>query len=263
MELEGLLYESKDGIARITINRPEKLNALTPGTIHSLLSAFEAAEVDPDVGVVVISGKGGKAFCAGGDIGDFGKSNPRKALPLARTAVKLADCMRNNGKVIIAAIDGYAMGFGCELICFCDMAIATEGSSLAITELKVGSGGSFGGTQMFPRLMGEKKAREAIFLAKKIEAEEAERIGLINKVVPKDKLEEEVNDWCKRILEMSPQSIRVAKTSLNFESDLMHTSIVHGVMMWTFLHGSEEWQEGMDAFLEKRKPDFGKFRKEE
>lgn len=263
MELEGVLYEAKDGIARITINRPEKLNSVTFGVIKSLLAAFEAAEDDASVGVVVISGKGGKAFSAGGDINEFSKTNPRRALPMVRTGLKLASTMRNMGKPIIAAIDGYAMGFGCELICFCDLAIATEGSSLAITELKVGSSGSFGGTQMFPRLMGEKKAREAIFLAKKIEAEEAERLGLINKVVPKDKLEEEVDNWCTRILEMSPQSIRVAKTSLNFESDLMQPSLTHGLMLWAFLNGSEEWQEGMEAFLEKRKPDFSKYRTEE
>ena len=114
---------------------------------------------------------------------------------------------------------------------------------------------------MFPRLMGEKKAREAIFLAKRFDAYEAEKVGLINKVVPKDKLEEEVAAWCERILAMSPQSVRVAKTSLNFESDLLQPSYRHGLLAWSFLHDSEEWNEGMQAFLEKRKPDFGKFRK--
>lgn len=173
----------------------------------------------------------------------------------------LAETIRGMGKVVIAAIDGYAMGFGCELVCFCDLAIATEGSTLAITELQVGSGGSYGGTQFFPRLMGEKRAREAIFLAKRFDAYEAERVGLINKVVPGDKLIEEVDAWCRRILEMSPQSIRVAKTSLNFESDLLQPSYRHGLLAWTLLHNSEEWNEGMSAFLEKRKPDFGKYRK--
>jgi dihydroxynaphthoic acid synthetase len=261
MEFEDILYEKKDNVARITFNRPNLYNAVRPQTIEELLKACEDADMDPTIGVLVITGAGGKAFSAGGDINEFGDSNPRKAWLIARTCMLLTETIRGMGKVVIAAIDGYAMGFGCELVCFCDLAIATEGSSLAITELKVGSGGTYGGTQMFPRLMGEKKAREAIFLAKRFDAYEAEKVGLINKVVPKDKLEEEVDAWCDRILEMSPQSVRVAKTSLNFESDLLQPSYRHGLLAWTLLHDSEEWNEGMKAFLEKRKPDFGKFRK--
>ena len=261
MEFEDILYEKKEGIARITFNRPKLYNAVRPKTIEELLRACQDADMDSTIGVLVITGGGGKAFSAGGDINEFGGSNPRKAWPLVRTCMLLSETIRGMGKVVIAAIDGYAMGFGCELICLCDLAIATDGSSMAITELQVGSGGTYGATQMFPRLMGEKRAREAIFLAKRFDAYEAEKVGLINKVVPKDKLTEEVDAWCKRILEMSPQSIRVAKTSLNFESDLLQPSFRHGMLAWSFLHDSEEWNEGMHAFLEKRKPDFAKFRK--
>jgi dihydroxynaphthoic acid synthetase len=261
MIFEDILYEKNEGVARITFNRPKVYNAVRPQTIEELLHACEDADADATIGVVVISGTGGKAFSSGGDINEFGNSNPRKAWQIARTCMMLTETIRGMGKVVIAAIDGYAMGFGCELTCFCDLAIATEGSALAITELKVGSGGSYGGTQIFPRVMGEKRAREAIFLAKTFDAHEAEQVGLINKVVPKDKLEEEVESWCSRILEMSPQSIRVAKTSHNFESDLLQPSYRHGLLAWTFLHDSEEWNEGMNAFLEKRKPDFKKFRK--
>ncbi|MFH0813058.1 MAG: enoyl-CoA hydratase-related protein [Pseudomonadota bacterium] len=261
MEFEDILYDKKDGVARITFNRPKVYNAVRPQTIEELLKACEDADMDPTIGVLIITGAGGKAFSAGGDINEFGDSNPRKAWSIVRTCMKLTETIRGMGKVVIAAIDGYAMGFGCELVCFCDLAIATESSALAITELQVGSGGTYGGTQMFPRLMGEKRAREAIFLAKRFDAYEAEKVGLINKVVPKEKLNEEVDAWCKRILEMSPQSIRVAKTSLNFETDLLQPSYRHGLLAWSFLHGSEEWNEGMNAFLEKRKPDFQKFRK--
>ena len=261
MNLKDIIFEKKDGVARITFNRPEVYNAVRPQTIEELLQACTDADNDPSIGVVVISGVGGKAFSAGGDIREFGESTPPRAWQLARTCMMLAEAIRGMGKVVIAAIDGYAMGFGCELVCFCDLALATEGSTLAITELQVGSGGSYGATQFFPRLMGEKRAREAIFLAKRFDAYEAERVGLINKVVPKDKLVDEVDSWCNKILEMSPQSIRVAKTSLNFESDLLQPSFRHGLLAWSFLHNSEEWNEGMSAFLEKRKPDFKKFRK--
>lgn len=261
MNLEDIIFEKSNGVARITFNRPQSYNAVRPQTIEELLHACTDADSDPTIGVLVISGSGGRAFCSGGDINEFGASNPRKGWQLARTCMNLAEAIRGMGKVVIAAIDGYAMGFGCELVCFCDLAIATEGSTLAITELEVGSGGSYGATQFFPRLIGEKRAREAIFLAKRFDAHQAERIGLINKVVAKEKLMEEVDSWCNRILEMSPQSIRVAKTSLNFESDLLQPSYRHGLLAWSFLHDSEEWNEGMKAFLEKRKPDFKKFRK--
>lgn len=261
MPFEDIIFEKSEGVGRITFNRPYRYNAVRPQTIEELLQACRDIDSDPTIGVLVITGAGGKAFSAGGDINEFGNSTPREAWQIARTCMLLTETMRGMGKVVIAAIDGYAMGFGCELVCFCDLAIATEGSALAITELQVGSGGSYGGTQFFPRLMGEKRAREAIFLAKRFDAHEAERVGLINKVVPKDKLMEEVDSWCQRILAMSPQSIRVAKTSLNFESDLLQPSFRHGLLAWSFLHGSEEWNEGMSAFLEKRRPDFQKFRR--
>lgn len=259
--LDDVVYEKNGNVARITINRPEKLNAVRQQTIRELLNAFEAAEADDSVAVVVLTGKGERSFTAGGDITEFGESNPYNAFKeLVPTLLKLAHVMRNMGKPIIGAVNGYAMGFGFEILLFCDLAIASENASFAITEMRVGSGGSYGATQWLARLVGEKRAREIIFMARRVEAEEAERIGLVNKVVPADKLYEEVDMWCQRLLEMSPQSLRIAKTSMNSGTDMLYSSFVHGMSIWAFLNGSEEWNEGMHAFLEKRDPDWDRFR---
>jgi dihydroxynaphthoic acid synthetase len=261
MSFEDIIYEKNDGIARITINRPKVLNAFRSKTLDELAEAFDDAEGDGAIGVVVITGAGDKAFCAGGDISEMGELNSSAGRVFLRKCLKTSTAIRNCSKPVIAMVRGYCLGGGHEIHLMCDLTIAAESAKFGQTGPTVGSVPVWGGTQMLPRVVGEKKAREIVFLCNRYTAEEAVEMGLVNKAVPDDKLEEETIAWCRRILEMSPQSISVAKVSLNFETDTMYASFVHGIEMLGLVYGGDEIKEGMTAFLEKRKPDFGKFRK--
>lgn len=258
---QDIIYEKKDGVARVTINRPEVYNAFRDLTIDEMIDAFENANADESVGVIVLSGAGGKAFSTGGDVKWEGEFNPAKGRALFRRIMKLAHAIRNNGKPVIAAVDGYCVGGGNELNLLCDLTIATERSQFGQAGPRMGSVPVWYGTQMLPRVLGEKRAREMVFLCHLYSAREAYEMGLVNKVVPNDRLEEAVAEWCQELLEKSPQALRIAKVSLNFESDLLYPSVVHGFQMLSMAHGTEEFQEGCNAFLEKRKPDFNRFRK--
>lgn len=261
MEYEDIIYEAKDGIARITINRPQVLNAFRERTVDELLRAFEAADSDGTVGVVVLSGAGGKAFCAGGDVETMSYLTPEYGGIWQKKLLRLASTIRNLGKPVIAAINGFCIGGGNELNLFCDLSIATEKSRFAQVGPMVGSVPVWGATQLLPRAIGEKKAREMVFLCQQYDAHEAQRMGLVNKVVPEEKFEEEVNAWCQRILDMSPLMLRLAKISLNFESDLLYPSFIHGGELLRQVFGSEQAREGLGAFRERRKADFRRFRR--
>jgi len=261
MDYEDIIYEKGDGIARITINRPKVFNAFHSKTLDELAEAFDDASYDGSVGVVVLTGAGDKAFCAGGDISEMEELNSSAGRIFLRKCLKASTAIRNCSKPVIAMVRGYCLGGGHEIHLMCDLTLAAESAKFGQTGPTVGSVPIWGGTQMLPRTVGEKKAREIIFLCNRYSAKEAVEMGLINKAVPDDKLEEETLAWCKRILEMSPQAISVAKVSLNFETDMMYGSFVHGVEMLRLAYDGDEIKEGMNAFLEKRKPDFGKFRK--
>ena len=261
MEFEDIIYEVKEGIAKITINRPGRHNSFRSLTLDELTAAFEAVEEDATVGVVIFTGTGDRAFCAGGDISEMSALNPRVGRNFLGKCLKLYNAMRALSKPIIAAVNGYCLGGGHELNAMCDLTIASENAVFGQTGPSVGSAPVWGGTQMLPRLIGEKKAREMAFLCYRYSAEEAERMGLCNKVVPLEKLMEAAEEWANRILDMSPQSIKLTRTSMNFESDLLYGSFAHGREMLALVYGSEELTEGMNAFEEKRDPDFRKFRK--
>lgn len=261
LELQDVIYEAKDGVSRITINRPDKLNAFRNQTVLDLVSAFEEAQRDHTVGVVVLTGAGGRAFCVGGDVETLGNLDQKSGRELHQNLMRLAALMRNLGKPVIAAVNGYCMGGGNELNVFCDLTIATEKSRFAQVGPRVGSVPMWGATQLLPRIMGEKRAREMIFLCREYTAQEAYEMGLVNKVVPEEEFEAEVDRWCQALLDKSPQSIRLAKASLNFESDLLYPSLIHGGELLGFIWGSDETLEGTRAFLEKRKADFRQFRK--
>ena len=261
MDFEDIIYESRDGIATITINRPKRHNAFRSRTLDELTAAFEAAEEDTTVGVVIFTGAGDRAFCAGGDISEMGALDPQVGRKFLGKCLKLSTAMRSLSKPIIAAVNGYCLGGGHELNAMCDLTIASENAVFGQTGPSVGSVPIWGGTQMLPRLVGEKKARELAFLCYRYPAEEAERMGLCNKVVPPEELMGAAEEWANRILDMSPQSIKLTRTSMNFESDLLYASFTHGREMLALVYGSEELTEGMTAFDEKRKPDFRKFRK--
>ena len=259
-DFEDIIYEKKDGVARITFNRPEVYNALRLKMIEELNAAFEDADGDKSLVAVVVTGKG-EAFCAGGDLSIFKDFSPENGREMVAQCLKMANVMRGMGKPIIAAVNGFCMGWGLEFVVFCDLAIASENAQFEQTELRVGSCPMFGATQMFPLIMGDKRAREAIFLSKRYDAVEAERVGLINKVVPKDKLEEEVHAWCKRLSGMSPQSLRTAKIALGVIPDLLHSALRHSILLAPMLWATPEAKEAMTAFVEKRKADFSPFRK--
>lgn len=260
MEFQDILYEKKAGVAKITLNRPEVLNVFRWETLDELFGAFNDADNDDSIGVAVITGAGDKAFCVGGDITPMMELNQKSGPKWNKKLLSLSNLMRSMSIPIIAAVNGYCIGGGNEINVFCDLTIASERAKFGQAGAKVGAAPVWGCTQMLPRIVGEKKAREMVYMCNLYSAEEAERMGLVNKVVPHDQLEAEVEKWCERILEMSPQSIRTAKVSLNFESDMLYPSMNHGAALLNGLWGSEQAREGLSAVREKRKPNFAKFR---
>lgn len=257
---EDIIYQVDKGVARITINRPEKRNAFRRETLDELTAAFRAAEADRSVGVIVLTGAGDKAFCAGGDINWEEESDQLGAHLLSRQTTILSLIIRGCGKVVIARVNGYAVGGGNELQLLCDLTVASEHSKFGQSGPKMGSVPVWWGTQMLPRMVGEKRAREIVFLCDQYTATEAKEMGWINKVVPAAELDAAVDAWCERLLSLSPQALRVAKLSLNFESDQLWPSVLHGYQMISFIHGTEEFHEGTQAFLEKRPANFDRFR---
>jgi len=262
MAFEDIIFEKEAGTARIVINRADKMNSFRTRTIEELHAALLEVSADNSVGVTVISGAGGRAFCSGGDIAemlDLDRVTGREFL------FKFMNCLqevRNVPHPVIAAVDGYCLGGGNEINLACDLTLATEKSRFGQVGPTVGSIPVLAGTQYLPRCLGDKRAKEVVFLCKRYTAREAKEMGWINQVVEDGKLEDEVKTWCERILEMSPQSLRIAKLSLNFEADLMKPSFTHGIELLSMTYGSEELKEGMSAFLEKRKPEFMKFRRQ-
>lgn len=261
MNYEDILYEAKEGIAKIVINRPKVYNAFRGKTLEELIQAFERAEADETVGVVIFTGAGEKAFCSGGDISVMGKLTPSIGRAWLGKCLQLSNVMRRLSKPIIAAVNGYCLGGGNELNVLCDMTLASETAVFGQVGPTVGSSPIWWGIQMLPRIVGEKKAREMVFLCPRYSAHEAEKMGLCNKVVPPDKLMEEAEAWAKRVLEMSPQAIKIARASFNHALDLLQVSSHAGTEMLALVYGSPELSEGMTAFLEKRKPAFHTFRR--
>jgi len=224
MHLTDVLYEVADGVARITINRPEKYNAFREETLDDLIAAFSAAEADRTVGVIVLTGAGDKAFCSGGDIAWEDASDPVGAARMNRRTSNLSLIMRGCGKPIIARVKGYAVGGGNELQMLCDLTIASEDSKFGQAGPKMGSVPVWWGTQLLPRIVGERRAREIVMLCQQIPAPDAVEMGLINKAVPAGELDKAVDEWCQQLLALSPQALRVAKISLNFETDQLWPS---------------------------------------
>ncbi|GAB3431257.1 enoyl-CoA hydratase-related protein [Actinophytocola sediminis] len=257
---QDIIYAAADHVATITINRPEKRNAFREETLDELIDAFRAAEADTSIGVIVLTGAGDKAFCSGGDIEWEHASTPAGAHQLARRTTMLAMIIRGCGKPVIARVHGFAVGGGNELQLLCDLTVATEDSRFGQSGPKMGSVPIWWGTQLLPRLVGEKRAREVVMLCKQYSAKEALDMDWINRVVPAAELDAAVAEWCDTLLSMSPQALRVAKLSLNFESDQLWPSVLHGYQMISFIHGTEEFHEGTSAFLEKRPADFSRFR---
>ncbi|MCE5248175.1 MAG: 1,4-dihydroxy-2-naphthoyl-CoA synthase [Candidatus Polarisedimenticolia bacterium] len=260
-DFTDILYEkSPEGIAKITINRPKVRNAFRPQTVEEMKRAFEDARVDAEIGVVVLTGVGDKAFCSGGDqkvrghggyVGDDGI--PRlNVLDLQRQ-------IRTLPKPVIAMVAGYAIGGGHVLHLVCDLTIAADNAVFGQTGPKVGSFDGGYGASYLARCIGQKRAREVWFLCRQYDAETACAWGLVNKVVPLAELERETMQWCREILQHSPVALRLLKAGLNADCDGQAglQQLAGDATLLFYL--TDEAKEGKNAFLEKRKPDFRKF----
>jgi naphthoate synthase len=255
-----ILYDVADGIARITINRPEVRNAFRPKTLFELADAFNAAREDPEVGVIVLTGAGDQAFCSGGDQRIRGKAGYVGDDGVPRLNVlDLQRQIRTLPKPVIAMVAGYAIGGGHVLHVVCDLTIAAENAVFGQTGPKVGSfDGGFGASHL-ARIIGHKKAREIWYLCRQYDAQQALDMGLVNAVVPLDRLEEETVAWCRQILAHSPLAIRCLKSAFNADTDGLAGIQELAGNATLLYYMSEEAQEGKKAFLEKRAPDFARF----
>ena len=260
-ELTDVLYEVDNGLATITINRPERMNAFRARTVDELIHCLKRAWASAEVGVICLTGAGDRAFCTGGDqkqraeSGDYGPSESGLF-----EVEYLHRLLRDVPKPVIAAVNGYAIGGGHVLHLLCDLTIAAEGAQFGQTGPRVGSFDAGFGTGYLARVVGEKRAREIWFLCRRYDAETAERWGLVNKVVPASELAAEVRSWADEILALSPTALRFLKQSFNADSE--HLAGV-GQLAFSGLGlflSSDEAQEGVRAFADNRQPDFARFR---
>ncbi len=264
-DYEDIIYEKSDGIARVTINRPEKRNAFRPKTISNMIEAFNDALESSDIGVILLTGAGphtdGKyAFCSGGDQSIRGKGGYIDEHGVPRLNVlALQRIIRSMPKVVIALVAGYAIGGGQVLHLICDLTIAADNAIFGQTGPKVGSFDGGFGSSYLARVVGQKKAREIWYLCRQYNAEEALTMGLVNKVVPLDQLEDEGVLWAREVLEKSPLAIRCLKAAFNADCDgqVGLQELAGNATLLYYL--SEEGNEGHQAYLDKRKPDFRKY----
>ena len=261
-EYKEIIFSYYEGIAKISINRPHKRNAFTPLTVTEMSEAMEMARQDARVGVIILTGEGGEAFCSGGDqsVRGHGGYIGEDSVPRLNV-LDFQMQIRRIPKPVVAMVAGYAIGGGHVLHVVCDLSIAAENARFGQTGPKVGSfDGGFGASYL-ARVVGQKKAREIWFLCDQYDAQEALNMGLVNKVVPLDKLEETTIEWCRKILEKSPIALRMLKASFNAELDGQAgiQQLAGDATLLYYL--SEEAKEGKNAFLEKRKPDFDQFQK--
>jgi naphthoate synthase len=258
---EDIRYaKSSDGIAKITINRPEVRNAFRPQTVKEMSRAFDDARDDSDVGVVILTGEGPDAFCSGGDQRVRGKAGYVGGDGIARLNVlDLQRQIRTLPKPVIAMVAGYAVGGGHVLHLMCDLTIAADNAIFGQTGPKVGSFDGGYGSSYLARVVGQKKAREIWFLCRQYSAQQALDMGLVNTVVPLAQLETETLAWCRQILENSPMALRCLKAALNADCDGQAGLQELAGNATLLFYMTEEGREGKEAFLEKRKPDFKKF----
>jgi naphthoate synthase len=254
------LDKTSDGSARITINRPEVRNAFRPLTVRELLDAFDVAHEDPDVGVIILTGEGDKAFCSGGDQKVRGHAGYVGSDGVPRLNVlDLQKKIRSIPKPVIAMVAGYAIGGGHVLHVVCDLTIAADNARFGQTGPKVGSFDGGLGSSYLARIVGQKKAREIWFLCRQYDAAQALEMGLVNAVVPLAELESETLKWAREILQHSPLALRCLKAALNADCDGQIGLLDLAGNATLLYYMSEEAKEGKNAFVEKRRPDFRKF----
>jgi len=257
MAYKNILVEKNDNIAKIIINRPKVLNALNTETITDITNAVKELEDDKNVRVVILRGAGDKAFIAGADIKEMKDMSVLEAKKFAEAGHHMLSCIRQSHLPFIAMVNGYALGGGCEVLMNCDITIAGKNAKIGQPEINLGISPGFCGTQCLPRLVGRAKAKELLLTGSNIGAEEAHRIGLINKIVDDDKLEEETEKLAKTIASKSPVQTSFIKALVNKGTDIdMHSACALEVSYFSSSFSTYDQKEGMTAFLEKRKADF-------
>lgn len=262
-DFQDIYYHKAEGIAKITINRPEVRNAFRPLTVKEMITAINDARYDEEIGVVVFTGQGDMAFCSGGDQRVRGHAGYEDESGVHHLNVlDLQKLIRSIPKPVIAMVAGYAIGGGHVLHLICDLTIAAENARFGQTGPKVGSfDGGFGASYM-ASVIGQKKAREIWYLCKQYNAQEALDMGLVNTVVPITELEKETVSWCQQILQHSPLALRTLKSAFNagIDGQAGIQELAGNATMMFYM--TEEGQEGRDAYLEKRKPDFTKYKRQ-
>lgn len=257
MNFQTIILEIRNRIGYVTINRPEKLNALNAQTKAELKEAFEALKNDPSIDVIILTGAGEKAFVAGTDIGELTNLDAETGKKFSEAGQAVFNVIENLGKPVIAAVNGYALGGGCELALACHIRLASENSKFGQPEVNLGIIPGYGGTQRLARLIGKGRAMELTLTGDQIDAAEALRVGLVNKVVPQAELLKTAEVIAEKILSKGQIAIRLALKAVNMTEE---TNLTDGLALEASLFGvccgTEDFKEGTKAFLEKRKPQF-------
>jgi enoyl-CoA hydratase len=257
MAYENVKVDLRDGIAILTIDRPKVLNALNAATMEEIYHVFAAARDDATVKAVIVTGAGEKAFVAGADINELAQKSPITGKETSERGQFILNCIERFPKTVIAAINGFALGGGCELALACHIRIASEKAQIGLPEVTLGIIPGYGGTQRMARLLGKAKALELICTGDRIGAAEAERIGLVNKVVPPEQLMSAAEEMARKIISRGPLAIRAAIEAVMIGTEM---SLQEGQFLEATLFGllcaSEDTKEGMQAFLEKRPANF-------
>jgi len=257
MTYQTLLFDVRDGVAVLTINRPDKLNALNDQVVDELAHAAERVATEDAIHGAIITGAGTKAFIAGADIGDLAKQGPFDGKARALRGQAMLRRFETCGKPVIAAVNGYALGGGCELAMACHLRLASDNATFGQPEVKLGIAPGYGGTQRLPRLVGKGVALQLILTGEMIDAHEAYRIGLVNKVVPADQLLAEAEKLLRGILAMAPLAVRLALEAVDQGLEM---TLEEGLLLeanhFGLLAATRDMKEGLRAFLEKRAPKF-------
>lgn len=257
MPYSTLLFDLADGLARVTINRPDKLNALNATVIAELAEVAARVETDPAVRGVIVTGAGPKAFVAGADISELANQGPMDGKARALAGQQMMRRFERCGKPVIAAVNGFALGGGCELAMACHLRIASENAKFGQPEVKLGLGPGYGGTVRLPRLVGKGRALELLLTGAMIDAQEALRIGLVNRVVPADRLLDEAEQLLRTILEQAPLAVRLVLEAVDTGLDLtVDEALLLEANHFGLLSATGDMREGTAAFLEKRKARF-------
>jgi enoyl-CoA hydratase/3-hydroxyacyl-CoA dehydrogenase len=252
-----LKKEPKLKIAWLTLNRPDKLNTFNEDLVNGLQQSFRAFEEDKETRVIIITGAGEKAFSAGADLGAFTGVTPLRAQYMSSKGHELFGMIEKLPQPVIAAINGYAFGGGCEIALACDFRLAAERAKIGLTEVDLSLLPGWGGTQRMPRIIGLPKAREAIMFAKRYTAEEALDIGLVDRVFPNDTFEEEVRNFAKALAEQSPVALNQVKQCLNYSTQVpLEVGLAYEAQAFGKLFATKDLFEGITAFLQKRKPEY-------